>query len=105
MSISGITIDAHPIHTIEVASKLMHYTPMSTLVGSSSEALRRLGLMKPGCRKYQPCFRLVSSLQEMSAEKQVQKKKHIFFIVERGTGKKPSFQSYKSPLDTHLITS
>ena len=78
VSISAITIDTHPIYTTEVASKLMHYTPMTTLVGSSIEALRRLGFMKPGCRKYQPCFRLVSSLQEMPAEKQVQKN-HIFF--------------------------
>ena len=54
VSISAITIDTHPIYTIEVASKLMHYTPMTTLMGSSSEALRRLGFMKPGCRKYQP---------------------------------------------------
>ena len=68
---------------------------------------------EPGCRKCRPRFRLVSTLLEMSAAKQVQKNKHIiiqessvFWLEQVGEAvpsKKPGFRSYNSPVDTHSI--
>ena len=58
---------------------------MSTLVCVSSERVNRVAgklswFHEPGLQEVssQPCFRLVSTLLEMSAAKQVQEKKHMF---------------------------
>ena len=54
----------------------MTYTVMSTVGCILSEGLETC-FMKPGCRKYQLPFQLVSTLLEMSAVKQVQKNKQV----------------------------
>ena len=88
---------------------------MSTLGRILSEGLEKTRFTKPGCRKYRPRFRLVSTLPEMSVAKQVQKNKHMlksrarFGLEQVGEApeavpsKKPSFQSYNSPMDTHAL--
>ena len=83
----------------------MTYTLMSTLPGAAAcfkwKTLRRFSFTNWGCRNYRPCFRLVSTLLEMSVAKQMQKKKHMFksrvcFDQNRTIcqycPKKPSFQ-------------
>ena len=59
------------------AIKLVTYAPMTTPGHVSSQGLKKTCFTKPGCRKYQPHFQLVSMLLEMSAAKQVQKNKHM----------------------------
>ena len=84
---------------------------MSTLEHVSSEGLEETHLTKADCRKYRPCFWLVSTLLEMSAAKQAQKNKHMFkswacfdynkLVWRYCQGR--SFQSCNS-VDTHSIT-
>ena len=67
---------------------------------------------KPGCRKYRPHFRLVSTLLEMSVATQVKKNKHKSSTLRLeqvgawgGTAKTPSFRSSNSPVaDMHSIS-
>lgn len=54
-------------YTVEVASELAVYAAMSTLVHVLSEKPLENCFTKPGCRKYQPHFQLVSLLVENSA--------------------------------------